>query len=98
MADRYPKSVYARTALPLAIGTAWNGLSDGELAYRITGRLLRQFPDLYWEGIYFLSAYYSTKGDTVAFKIELDSIIKANSHPKLTAAARQELKKLEVKK
>lgn len=97
LAGRFPKSVYAMPALNSAVSSAWNGLHDGELAYKINARLMREYPEIYDGGIEFLKLYYYTKKDKVGYRVELDSIAKANTHSKLTNAAKQALKRLEVK-
>ena len=98
VADRYPRSPYANVALTKAISSAWGSAGDAELSHRLTLRALRELPQKNWTYMHFLRAYYETKGDALGLNNELDSIIRVNSHPRLTATARQELKKLESKK
>lgn len=90
--DRYPKSVYAIDAVSRALSTAWDALYDRKLAFEINARIIRDFPDSRLNGIGFFKAYYGD--DRAAYRATLDSIIKVNPHPKVTAAAKQALKDL----
>ena len=94
-ADRYPASTYAVTALSYASTTAWVNLRDRQLVHKIQMKLIRDYPDSRIDHIGYLKFHYIN--NPTAFRAILDSVVKANFHPKLTAKAKEALKKLDNK-
>ncbi|MCI0526943.1 MAG: hypothetical protein L0Y56_05745 [Nitrospira sp.] len=94
--DSFPNSVYAAKALSSAETHAWNLLGDGELAYRLNKRLIREYGDPFMSGLEFFKLYYlMTRNDTLGFKMELDSLIRKSDNQQLIQSAHQKLKMLE---
>jgi len=94
--ERNPKSVYAVVALPEALTATWNILHDHKLAYQINNRIMREYPESRLNGFNFLKAYY--RDDPAGLRVVLDSIIRVNPHPRITAGALKTLKDVEKEK
>lgn len=94
--DRYPKSVYAIDALPQALSAAWGILHDHGFAYQINNKIMRDYPNSRLNGFDFLKAYYAD--NSAALRAVLDSIIKVNPHPRITAGAKATLRELGLEK